>query len=214
MSDARTGGAATRASARRLPVSIAYTNRKGLTYYLCRGTTRTGRVRYVFARRPHGEPVADLPPGHRISESVNGVVSLVKDVPATVRPQEVGLVAAAVRRHPRAHLYRVAVRGERIEVYEQDGPDADELIALSDRCGLDRARTQTVVREHRARWARYSPILRFRLADDARRTFAAERRSYLGSGDAWLALAATGPLEELARRLVPTLGTEQFFEWH
>ena len=210
MNNARTGGAAKRATATSPPVPVAYTNRKGLTDYPCRGTTRTGRVRYVFARRPRGEPVADLPPGHRISESVNGVVSLVKDVPAAVRPEEV----AAVRRHARAHLYRVAVRGERIEIHEQDGPDADELIALSDRFGLDRARTQTVVREHRGRWARHSPILRFRLADAARRTFAAERRSYLGSGDAWLALAATGPLEELARRLVPTLGTEQFFEWH
>ncbi len=195
-------------------MSIAYTDREGLTDYPCRGTTRTGRVRYVFARRPRGEPVADLPPGHRISESVNGVVSLVKDAPAAVRPEEVAVVAAAVRRHARAHLYRVAVRGERIETYEQDGPDADEQAALSDRFGLDRARTQTVVREHLERWARHSPILRFRLADTARRTFAAERRSYLGSGDAWLALAATGPLEELARRLVPTLGTEQFFEWH
>jgi hypothetical protein len=171
-------------------------------------------VRYVFARQPHGEPVADLPPGYRISESVNGVVSLVKDAPAAIRPEEVGVVDAAVRRHPRAHLYRVAVQGERVEVHEQDGPDADDLTALSDRFGLDRAHTQQAVREHLERWARYSPILRFRLADAARRTFAAERRSYLGSGDAWLALAATGSLEELARRLVPTLGTEQFFEWH
>ena len=51
-----------------------------------------------------------------------------------------------------------------------------------------------------------------RLTDGSRRMFAAERRRYLGGGG-WLALAA-GPLEELARRLVPTLGTEQFFEWH
>lgn len=191
---------------------LTYTNRKGLTYYLCRGTTRTGRARYIFAREPRGEPVADLPPGYRISESVNGVVSLVKDAPAAIRPEEVAAVDAAVRRHPQAHRYRVAARRDRIEVYEQAGPDADELSALSDRFGLDRAHTQQAVREHLARWARYSPILRFRLADGVRRTFAAERRSYLGSGDAWLALAATGPLEELARRLVPTLGTEQFFE--
>jgi hypothetical protein len=213
MNNARTGGAAKRAVARRLPVPIAYTNRKGLTYYLCRGTTRTGRVRYVFARQPHGEPVADLPPGYRISESVNGVVSLAKDVPAMIRPEEVGVVAAAVRRHPQAPLYRVAVRGDRIEVYEQDGPDADELTALSDRFGLDRAHTQQAVREHLARWARYSPILRFRLADAARRTFSVQRRSYLGSGDDWQPLVVVGPIEELARQLIPALGTERFFEW-
>jgi hypothetical protein len=104
------------------------TNRQGLASYLCRGTSRTGRARYVFAREPRGEPVADVPPGYRIHESVNGVVSLVEDVPAAIRPEEVGVVDAAVRRHPRAHRYRAAVRGERIEIYEQDGPDADELL--------------------------------------------------------------------------------------
>jgi hypothetical protein len=187
--------------------TVTYTNRKGLTYYLCRGTTTTGRVRYVFAREPQGEAVADLPPGYRVSESVNGVVSLVKDVPVAIRPEEVGVVDAAVRRHPRANRYRVAVRRGGVEVCEQDGPDADDLTAL-----LGHGRAREAVRAELQRHARYSPVLRFRLTDHSRRTFAAERRRYLGDGD-WLALAA-GPLEELARRLVPTLGTEQFFEWH
>jgi len=191
---------------------ITYTNRKGLTYYLCRATSRTGRARYVFARELRGEPVAAVPPGYRIHESANAVVSLVKDVPAAIRPEEVGVVDAAVRQHPRAHRYRAAVRGERIEIYEQDGPDADELTALSDRFGLDRAHTQQVVREHLARWARYSPILRFRLADAARRTFSVQRRSYLGSREDWQPLDVAGPIEELARQLIPALGTEQFFE--
>jgi hypothetical protein len=192
--------------------TVTYTNRKGLTYYLCRGTTTTGRARYVFARAPHGEPVANLPPGYRVSESVNGVVSLVKDVPVAIRPAEVGVVDAAVRRHPRAHRFRLAVRRDGVEVCEQDGPDADDLTALLGRAGLDDARAREAVRAELERHARYRPILRFRLTDGSRRTFAAERRSYLGGGD-WLALAA-GPLEELARRLVPTLGTEQFFERH
>jgi hypothetical protein len=57
-------------------MSIQYTNQHGITYYLCRGTTKTGKPRYCFAREPKGEPVAQIPPGYRITESVNGVVSL------------------------------------------------------------------------------------------------------------------------------------------
>jgi len=40
-----------------------------------------------------------------------------------------------------------------------------------------------------------------------------ERMCYRGSIDGWLELMLTsGPVAELARELVPTLGTDQFFE--
>jgi hypothetical protein len=103
---------------------VSYTNRKGLTYTLYRGQTKTGKPRYYFGRegQSQGEPVTELPPGFTISESVNGVVSLVKDRPALIQPEEVAAVEAAVQQHPDARRYRVAVKGNRIEVYEQVGP--------------------------------------------------------------------------------------------
>src|SRR2546428_7982067 len=100
--------------------TVTYTNRKGLTYYLCRRTTTTGRARYVFAREPQGEAVADLPLGYHISESGNGVVSLGKDVPVAIPPQEGGVVDPAVRRHPPAPRYPGAVRGGGGERPQQD----------------------------------------------------------------------------------------------
>src|ERR1700688_659154 len=107
---------------------VDYTNRKGITYTLYRGQTRTGKPRYYFGRpgQSQGEPVSEIPPGYTISESVNGVVSLVKDRPALMQPEEVAAVEAAVQRHPVAHRYRVGVKGNRIEVYEQIGPDYKE----------------------------------------------------------------------------------------
>ena len=80
-------------------MAVSYTNRKGLTYTLYRGQTRTGKPRYYFARADQGqaEPVTELPPGFTISESVNGVVSLVKDRPALIQPEEVEAVEAAVQ---------------------------------------------------------------------------------------------------------------------
>ncbi len=62
------------------------------------------------------------------------------------------------------------------------------------------------------RYARYMPVLRFILLDAAQRLFGAQRMCYLGSIDGWLELGQTGSVAELARVLIPTLGTEQFYE--
>jgi len=49
---------------------VTYTNRKGFTYYLCRGMTKTGKPRYYFAREIKDEPLEQIPDGYTISESV------------------------------------------------------------------------------------------------------------------------------------------------
>src|SRR5213080_4213299 len=110
---------------------VSYTNRKGVTYILYRGQTRTGKPRYYFGRpgQGQGEPVTELPPGFTISESVNGVVSLVKDRPSLIQPEEAAAIEEAVRQHPEARRYRVAVKQDQIEIYEQVGPDYDALLS-------------------------------------------------------------------------------------
>jgi hypothetical protein len=52
-------------------MSITYTNRKGVTLYLCRSVTKTGKPRYYFAREQKGEPVEAIPEGYRVGESVS-----------------------------------------------------------------------------------------------------------------------------------------------
>src|SRR5260370_35188338 len=95
---------------------VSYTNRKGLTYTLYRGQTRTGKPRYYFGRasQSQGEPVAELPPGFTISEGVNGVVSLVKDRPSLIQPEEVAAVEAAAQQHHGSQ--RVRVGGSQNEI--------------------------------------------------------------------------------------------------
>jgi len=193
---------------------VSYTNRKGVTYTLYRGQTRTGKPGYYFGLPAHsqGEPVMEIPPGFTISESVNGVVSLVKDRPSLVQPEEVAAVEAAVQQHPEAHRYRVAVKGNRIEVYEQVGPDYNELVSELHIPGLSRPGLAEELRALEERHARYTPVLRFTLLDPKQRRFGAQRMSSLGGIDEWLELGQTGPAAKLARKLIPTLGTEQFFE--
>jgi hypothetical protein len=193
---------------------VSYTNRKGVTYTLYGGQTRTGKPRYYFGLPAHsqGEPVMEIPPGFTISESVNGVVSLVKDRPSLIQPEEVATVEAAVQQHPKEHRYRVAVKGNRIEVYEQVGPDYNELVSELHIPGLSRPGLAEELRALEERHVRYTPLLRFTLLDPKQRRFGAQRMSSLGGIDEWLELGQTGPVAKLASKLIPTLGTEQFFE--
>jgi hypothetical protein len=195
-------------------MTITYTNRKGATYYLCRGTTATGKLRYYFARQVQDEPVAEVPAGFKITESVNGVVSLTKDRPGHILPDEVACVEAAIARLARARNYRVVVRDKRIEVYERAGPDAEEIIAglaheLLPEPGVT-ARLQDRLDQH----AWFNPVLRFVLSDPDRRMFRLQRRCYLGSMGDWIEVWSVGlsSLDELVRRAVPCLGNDRFFE--
>ena len=194
---------------------VSYTNRKGMTYTLYRGQTRTGKPRYYFGRpgQNQGEPVSEIPPGYTISESVNGVVSLVKDRPAVIQPEEIAAVEAAVQQHPEARRYRVAVKGNRIEVYEQIGPDYNELVSELRIPYLSRPGLAEELRALEERHAHYTPVLRFTLQDPKQRLFGVERMCYLGSIDGWLELhGQTGPVAKLARALIHTLGTEELYE--
>jgi hypothetical protein len=193
---------------------VSYTNRKGLTYTLYRGQTKTGKPRYYFGRagQGQGEPVTELPPGFTISESVNGVVSLVKERPSLIQPEEVTAIEAEVQQHPEARRYRVAVKNDRIEIYEQVGPDYNALVSELHIPGLSRPGLAEQLQALEERHAQYTPVLRFTLLDPKQRRFGSERMCYLGSIDGWLELGQTGPVAKLAHALIPTLGTDQFFE--
>jgi hypothetical protein len=191
---------------------ITYTNRKGVTFTLCRGVTKTGKPRYYFAREPKGEPVEAIPEGYRIGESVNGLVFLEKDRPMLIRPEEAAAVEAAVARHRKPHNYRVRVKHDRIEIHERVGPDADDLISALAGDGPLMAGLDQRIRDEIEQHGRFTPVLRFILNDQAQRTFRAERWCYLGSIDDWIDIGTPGPLARLARQMVPQLGTEAFFD--
>ena len=192
---------------------VTYTNRKGHTYYLCLGKTKTGKMRYYFARQPKEGSPDQIPEGYRISESVNGVVSLVKDRPQLILPQEVASVEAALARHPKGRDYRVAVQKNQIVIYERLGPDVETLSAIFGKFSpLPPEIVNKRLQEQLDKSARFSPILRFILIDPEERKFITERWSYLGNVEDWIDMGESGKLEKLARRLIPKLGSDDFFE--
>ena len=109
---------------------IIYTNRKGRTYYLCQGLTKTGKPRYYFAREPKGEPVDEIPDGYVISESVNGNVRLAKVRQVLLLPAEVAAVEMALKRHPIKHTSIVSTSNA-IELRCLSGPDQTQMSSWS-----------------------------------------------------------------------------------
>ena len=204
---------------------VTYTSRKGLTYTLCQGTTKTGKPRYYFAREPKDQVLDQVPDGYAISESVNGIVSLVKDRPSQLHASEIATIAVQLHKHPKSRNYRLGVKSDRMEIYELVGPDPQTLIAALRResvlspgtphCNhaVGASVAERLQAEH-DRYGQYTPVLRIILADPERRTFRAERMCWLGSIDDWIDVEPHGPIEKVARALIPKLGTDAFFELH
>jgi len=191
---------------------ITYTNRKGFTYFLNKGVTKTGKPRYYFARERKGEPVEEIPQGYQIEESVNGIVSLVKARRQLILPEESASVEAALQRHPKARNYRVAVKDKQVVIYERIGLDADEMIRIFEESFPVLLGTRKKLEEESNRSAQFTPVMRFILDDPETRKYHAERWCYSGSIDDWIYAGHSGKIEQLAKELTPKLGTDAFFE--
>jgi hypothetical protein len=170
--------------------------------------------RYHFAREPKATSVERIPEGFEIRESVNGMVSLARERPAKILPREIAAVNDAIGHHPKARDYRAEVRGKRIVVYELGGTDFDDVGPgpsqfFGEQMSPALAQRLRVLREQ---LAQYIPVMRFTLLDEETRVFGAERWCFLGSIDDWIGIGPDGPVEELARRLIPLLGTEALYE--
>lgn len=191
---------------------IAYTNRKGFTYFLNRGVTKTGKPRYYFAREQKDEPVNKIPPGYQIQESVNGIVSLIKERPRLILADESASAEAALKRHPKSKNYRIAVKDNQIIIYEGIGTDMEGLRTILSFAGVKADEAKDRIERELDRYTQFTPVMRFILDDQETRQYHAERWSYLGSIDDWIYAGHAGKISELAKKLIPTLGTDEFYK--
>jgi hypothetical protein len=113
-----------------------------------------------------------------------GVISLVKDRPQLILPQEIASLEAVLASHPEGLDYRVAVQKNQIVIYERRGLDIETLSAIFGKISVFQSDTVKMrLREQLDKMARFSPILRFILIDPEERKFTAERWSYMGDID-------------------------------
>jgi hypothetical protein len=189
-------------------MTVTHTNRKGKTYYLHQGTTKTGKPKYFFALREEGDLVATIPPGYEIYENPNGQVFLRKIRPQLITDAEVATVDAGMRQHCRLESYIVDVKKDTILIYT---PDQD-VDLLAETFGLFPG-----VQEERAKAAllsvlSYSPMLQFVLVDEEKRLFETRRYCFLGSIDDWISISGAEHLSELVKTYVRHLGEDSYYE--
>lgn len=185
---------------------ITHVNRKGDTYYLHSGVTKTGKPRYHFSRDAGGELVEALPDGYEVYENPNGLVFLRRSGPRHISQAEEDCVRDGVRRLARVRHFAVEVKQKTIVVH-LPGQDADSLERFFQSDFGARARDVNI-----ERFLSYSPMMRFVLLDAKERTFIAERWCFRGAIDDWICLSPPRPLPELVREFCPHLGKDSFFE--
>lgn len=189
-------------------MTIIHTNRKGKTYYLHQGTTKTGNPKYFFALRDEGDLVDTVPPGYEIYENPNGQVFLRRIRPQLITDEEVATVEAGMRQHCRLENYIVDVKKDAILIYTPD-QDVDllaETFEIFPGVQVERAKAalQSVLS--------YSPMLQFVLVDEEKRLFETRRYCFLGSIDDWISISGAEPLSELVPTYVQYLGEDSYYD--
>jgi hypothetical protein len=187
---------------------IEYVNRLGETYYLLQGTTKTGKPKYYVSRKTKGTPADKMPEGFEFYENPErGLVSLRKIRPSPILPIERQTIEREARRAG-IEYFLVDVQEESLVVYTPGNDPAETVNALSKMLGPFAG----LQRDWIAQRGYYMPMFRFTLVDEKRRLFAAERWCYRGSIDGWWSLHDRQPLNDLARKYLPHLNKESFFE--
>lgn len=183
---------------------ISYTNRMGKTYYLHEGTTKNGKKRYFVAKSIREGVLYEMPEGRELAESINGVVSVRRiDSAAPKIPEEDLLVvreALARLEHAPGHKVQV-VKGEMVIFEPVGGVERERLRAL-----LNFGR---LARDVDLPPTRYSPVMKF--VPDGSSGYSVQRQVYRGRGG-WSGEVGSGDITTLARDVLPTLGTDAFFE--
>jgi hypothetical protein len=189
-------------------MALEHVNRKGKTYYLHQGKTKTGKPKYFFSMKSEGNLVNQIPKGYEIYENPNAQVFLRKIPPQIVTPTEVEIVQAGVNRYAKNERCIIDVKGKHIVVYLCD-QNMDALMALTSMgLGGNTAKMQ----ESLLRSVSYSPMMQFVLADETTREFGVERWCFRGSVDDWIRLDRDRDLKALVKKYAPHLGQESFYE--
>ena len=193
-------------------MAIEHVNRKGDTYYLHAGTTRTGKPRYFFSKKRADIPVDEVPAGYEVYESPEaGQVFLRRTKPVLIAPFECEIVSDGIRRYAGLEHFVVDAQQDSLVVWLPTS-DEKELAKLEGgRLPASPPKMQSTV-DSIIRRAPYTKMMRFLLADEDERLFHVERWCFLGSIDQWVHLDGSSQLWELVEKYIKHLGKDSFFD--
>jgi hypothetical protein len=189
--------------------AVQYVNRKGDTYFLHKGQTRTGKPKWYFSMRTGGDLVESIPDGYEIYENYMAQVFLRTIVPTLVTKAEIEQVEGRIRELANVRYFLVEGKGDTITVYLANRETGYLEDMLASKFGFaDREGFAAAMEKHLT----YLPHLRFTLADEVQRRFVVDRWCFRGSIDGWFSLHGSGDLATMVKKYVPHLGQESFYD--
>jgi hypothetical protein len=90
----------------------------------------------------------------------------------------------------------------------------DSLQIILGQAGLKINEVEDQLQEELDRYTQFTPVMRFILDDQKTREYHAERWCYEGSIDDWIYAGHSGRIDRMAKKLIPKLGTDEFYELH
>ncbi|MGA2400427.1 MAG: hypothetical protein ABSG91_01835 [Syntrophobacteraceae bacterium] len=190
---------------------VQHTNRRGKTYWLHRGKTKTGKPKYFFSPKPEGDLVESVPAGYEIYENPNAQVHLIKAVPKLITEAEKMVVEKQLEKLHSSMSYKIDVKGKVITIFESNESIGGMQEIFSSFLS-SRQLPDTGVMEILEHSASYVPIMRLTLQDENRRTFVVERFCFRGSVEGWIFIGGSDSLEVVAGKFIPHLGQTSFYE--
>ena len=186
---------------------VAYRNRMGATFYLHEGRTKSGKPRYFMAKSIGDGALAKVPEGFEVCESINGVVSVrrTNEARATVPPDDIALVQGVIERCSHLRYYMVRAVDSAIVICEPN-PLPKQLEGMAFEYGTGHL-PEDAIAERMVR-AQYAPIMKFEPRGDE---YVVHRMTFRGHGG-WSYPLKSGKLAALARQMIPSIGTDKFFE--
>ena len=190
-----------------------YTNKRHTTHYLHEGTTKKGNPKYYFSTKTEGKLLDKIPEGYEVYEHpANGRVFLRRIQPKLITDKEKHTVDKRLKRltSPRRYIYDIKKRIITIYESNQDIDRLKELFGQSTQYGLRQDETALMAVIDKA--IDYTPVLRFIVEDDEKRTFIAERYCFLGSVEDWIHIGGPDPLGKLFNKFIKHLGYDSFYD--
>ncbi len=189
-------------------MSVQHINKRGQTFHLHQGCTRTGKPKYFFSMKGEGSLADQLPDGFEIYENPNARVFLRRIQPKIITDGEVALVEKGMRQFSQLQYYQIDVKKNAILVFEAN----QDVDALSEVLSSFPGARVVDMKGLLARLITYSPKLRLVLVDEEKRVFVAQRYCFLGSMEGWMEIGKPGKLQNLTRRYLKHLGKDSYFD--
>jgi len=186
---------------------LTYKNRKGDTYYLHEGRTKTGTPKYFFSTRKDGKLLERIPKGYEIYENPNGLVFLRKEWTKVFSDEEIAIVENAMKDYTNLEFYRIDVKGNAIIIYLP----LQDVNAIKEVISQFRLNTPAEINHTLQRIITFAPEMQLILTDKEKHLFSVKRYCYRGLGS-WITLETSSDLKVLVKKYLKHLAKESFFD--